>query len=264
MLEANSSKVYATFRDAVADIPDGSTVFVDGFGGPGGMPHFLILALWEHGATGLTIISNTAGITMTAGFGAAGGVRYIDHSILIEKGLVKKIVASFPVAANPSRVTAFERAHRQGQVELEVVPQGTLVERIRAGGAGIPAFYTPTGVGTLVAEGKETRTFDGREYLLEHALKADFAFVRAAQGDTLGNLVYKGSSRNFNAPMATAATVTIAEVDRLVAPGDLDANHIHTPALFVKRVVQRPTDDTPVLAKSYQNPAGTATGRVSP
>ena len=253
---SSNGKVYASFRDAVADIPDGATVFVDGFGGPGGMPHFLILALWEHGATGLTIISNTAGITMTAGFGAAGGVRYIDHSILIEKGLVKKIVASFPVAGNPSRVTAFERAYGQGLVELEVVPQGTLVERIRAGGAGIPAFYTPTGVGTLVAEGKETRTFDGREYLLEHALKADFAFVRASQGDTLGNLVYKGSSRNFNAPMATAAAITIAEVDSLVAPGELDANQIHTPALFVKRIVQRPRDDTPVLAESYDQRAG--------
>ena len=249
-------KVYATFRDAVADIPNGATVFVDGFGGPGGMPHFLILALWEQGATGLTIISNTAGITMTAGFGAAGGLRYIDHSILIEKGQVKKVIASFPVAGNPSRVTAFERAYREGLVELEVVPQGTLVERIRAGGAGIPAFYTPTGAGTLVAEGKETRTFDGREYLLEHALRADFAFVRASQGDTLGNLVYRGSSRNFNAPMATAAAVTIAEVDELVQPGDLDANQIHTPALFVKRLVQRPTNDTPVLAESYDQRAG--------
>ena len=156
------------------------------------MPHFLILALWEHGAAGLTLISNTAGITMTAGFGAPGGVRYIDHSILIEKGLVKKVVASFPVAGNPSRVTAFERAFREGLVELEVAPQGTLVERIRAGGSGIAAFYTPTGAGTLVAEGKETRSFDGREYVLERALTADFALVRAWKGDTLGNLVYPG------------------------------------------------------------------------
>ena len=246
MSEPVGRKVYSSFLEAVGDIPDGATVFVDGFGGPGGMPHFLILALWEHGATGLTLISNTAGITMTAGFGAPGDVRYIDQSILIEKGLVKKVVASFPVAGNPSRVTAFERAFREGLVELEVAPQGTLVERIRAGGAGIAAFYTPTGVGTLVAEGKETRSFDGREYVLERALTADFALVRAWKGDTLGNLVYRGSSRNYNAPMATAARVTIAEVDELVAPGEIDAEHVHTPALFVKRIVRRPADDTPV------------------
>ena len=249
MSEPVGRKVYSSFLEAVGDIPDGATVFVDGFGGPGGMPHFLILALWEHGATGLTLISNTAGITMTAGFGAPGDVRYIDQSILIEKGLVKKVVASFPVAGNPSRVTAFERAFREGLVELEVAPQGTLVERIRAGGAGIAAFYTPTGVGgTLVAEGKETRSFDGREYVLERALTADFALVRAWKGDTLGNLVYRGSSRNYNAPMATAARVTIAEVDELVAPGEIDAEHVHTPALFVKRIVRRPVDDTPVRA----------------
>jgi 3-oxoacid CoA-transferase A subunit len=221
------------------------------------MPHFLILALWEHGARGLTVVSNTAGITMTAGFGAVAGMAYIDHSILIEKGQVKKVIASFPVAGAPSRVTAFERAYREGLVELEVVPQGTLVERIRAAGAGIPAFYTPTGVGTLVEQGKEKRTFDGRDYLLERALHADFALVRAWKGDTLGNLIYRGSSRNYNAVMAAAATVTIAEVDQLVAPGELDPDAVHTPALYVHRLVQRPKDDTPVLAESYYAKTGT-------
>ena len=252
-------KILSSFRDAVADIPDGATIFIDGFGGPGGMPHFLILALWEHGARELTVVSNTAGITMTAGFGAVGGRGLIDHSILIEKGLVKKVIASFPVAGNPSRVTAFERAYREGAVDLELVPQGTLVERIRAAGAGVPAFYTPTGVGTLVEEGKEKRLFDGRECLMEHALHADFAFVRAWKGDTMGNLVYRGSSRNFNALMATAARVTIAEVDQIVQPGELDPEGIHTPALYVKRILQRPQDETPVLAETY---ASTQEGQI--
>ena len=160
------NKVFHSFSNAVADIPDGATVFIDGFGGPGGMAHFLILALWQHGARNLTVVSNTAGITMAAGFGAVGGPGLIDHSILIQDGLVKKVIASFPVAGNPSRVTAFERAYREGTVELELVPQGTLVERIRAAGAGIPAFSTPTGVGTLVEEGKEKRLFQGQEHLM--------------------------------------------------------------------------------------------------
>ncbi|MBI4336882.1 MAG: 3-oxoacid CoA-transferase subunit A [Chloroflexi bacterium] len=244
-------KVVPDFRQAVADVFDGASIFVDGFGGPGGMAQFLLLTLWERGVKGLTLISNTAGIGMTAGFGVPGGRAYIDHSILIENGRVKKIIASFPVAGNPSRVTPFERAFRQGKIELEVVPQGTLAERIRAGGAGIGAFYTPTGAGTLVAQGKETRAINGREHVLEYALTADFAFVRAARADRAGNLVYKGSSRNFNAVMATAARVTIVEADEIVEVGGLDPECIITPCIYVDRVVPRPKDDTPVLAETY-------------
>lgn len=246
------NKVIPSFRAAVADIPDGATIFIDGFGGPGGMPHFLILALWEHGARNLTIISNTAGIAMAAGFGMPGGKRYIDHSILIENGQVRKVIASFPVTANPSILCAAERAWREGKLEIETVPQGTLVERIRAGGAGIAAFYTPTGVGTLLERGKEKRVFNGREYLLETALTADYAFIRAWKADRLGNLVYRGTSRNFNAPMATAARITIAEVDEVVEVGGIDPDHVHTPALYVKRIVVRPKDDSPILAETYE------------
>mgnify|MGYP005854829243 CR=1 FL=1 len=246
------NKVYPSPQAAVADILAGATVFVDGFGGPGGMPHFLILALWERGVKGLTVVSNTAGIAMEAGFGMPGGKMYIDHSILIENDQVKKVIASFPVAANPSRPVAAERAFREGKLEIETVPQGTLVERIRAAGAGIPAFYTPTGAGTWVEHGKEKRVFNGRECLLEHALPADFALLRAWKADRLGNLVYRGTSRNFNAVMATAARVVIAEVDEILEAGELDPNIIHTPFIYVDRLVRRPKDDTPILAETYR------------
>ena len=138
-----------------------------------------------------------------------------------------------------SRPNAFEMAHRDGKIELELVPQGTLAERIRAGGAGIPAFYTPTGVGTLLARGKETRVIDGRQYILEYALKSDYAFIRAWKADGLGNLVYKGTSRTFNATMATAAIITVAEADHIVEPGSLSPETIVTPGIYVKRIVKR-------------------------
>ena len=229
-------KVVSSFANAVADIPDGAVVMMDGFGGPGGMPQQLILALRERGVKELTLISNTAGLP---GFGVTVGESAVTHNVLVENGQVRKIVASFPVAASPSRPNAFELAYRQGKIELELVPQGTLAERIRAGGAGIPAFYTPTGAGTPVAQGKETRTIDGREYVLEYALKADYAFIRAHKADRLGNLVYKGTSRNFNAAMATAAHVTIAEVDEIVDPGGLDPEVVATPGIYVNRIVKR-------------------------
>ena len=229
-------KVVSSFANAVADIPDGAVVMMDGFGGPGGMPQHLILALRERGVKELTLISNTAGLP---GFGVTVGESAVTHNVLVENGQVKKIVASFPVAASPSRPNAFELAYRQRKIELELVPQGTLAERIRAGGAGIPAFYTPTGAGTPVAQGKETRTIDGREYVLEYALKADYAFIRAYKADRLGNLVYKGTSRNFNAAMATAAHITIAEVDEIVDPGGLDPEVVATPGIYVNRIVKR-------------------------
>ncbi|MCY4655139.1 MAG: 3-oxoacid CoA-transferase subunit A [Dehalococcoidia bacterium] len=232
------SKIVSSFGEAVADIPDGAILMIDGFAGPGGTPQNLIRALRDHGASDLTIISNTAGLASVIGFGTLPGDRPIDIGILVENEQVKKVIASFPVSPSPSRPTAFETAYREGKIELEVVPQGTLAERIRAGGAGIPAFYTPTGVGTLMAEGKESRVFDGREYLLEHALKADFALLRAHRADTMGNTQYKGTSRNFNGVMATTANVVVMEVDEVVEPGEIDPGAVHTPGIYVNRVVK--------------------------
>ena len=210
---------------------------IDGFAGPGGTPQNLIRALRDHGARDLTIVSNTAGLASVIGFGTIPGTRPIDIGILIDNEQVGKVIASYPVSPSPSRPTSFERAYREGKVDLEVVPQGTLAERIRAGGAGIPAFYTPTSVGTLLAEGKEAREFDGREYVMEMGISADFALLRAHLADTLGNVVYRGTSRNFNAVMATAGRVTVMEVDEIVEPGALDANSIHTPGIYVNRIV---------------------------
>ncbi len=231
------SKIVSSFADAVADIPNGAILMIDGFAGPGGTPQNLIRALRDHGASDLTIISNTAGLASVIGFGTIPGDRPIDIGILVENDQVKKVIASFPVSPSPSRPTAFETAYREGKIELEVVPQGTLAERIRAGGAGIPAFYTPTGVGTLMAEGKESRVFDGREYLLERALKADFALLRANISDTMGNTQYRGTSRNFNGVMATSADIVIMEVDQIVEPGQIDPGAVHTPGIYVNRIV---------------------------
>ena len=211
---------------------------IDGFAGPGGTPQNLIRALRDHGARDLTIISNTAGLASVTGFGTVPGDRPTDIGALVENEQVKKVIASFPVSPSASRPTAFERAYREGNAELEVVPQGTLAERIRAGGAGIPAFYTPTGAGTLIAEGKEVRTFDGREHLLETALKADFALLRAHRSDELGNTQYRGTSRNFNGVMATAAEVVVMEVDEIVELGEIDPGAVHTPGIYVDRIVK--------------------------
>ena len=230
-------KVVSSFDEAVSDIPDGATLMIDGFAGPGGTPQNLIRALRDHGARDLTIVSNTAGLASVIGFGTIPGTRPIDIGILIDNEQVGKVIASYPVSPSPSRPTSFERAYREGRVDLEVAPQGTLAERIRAGGAGIPAFYTPASVGTLLSEGKETREFDGREYVMELGITADFALLRAHLADTLGNVVYRGTSRNFNAVMATAARVTVMEVDEILEPGALDANSIHTPGIYVNRIV---------------------------
>ncbi|HIB13596.1 MAG TPA: CoA transferase subunit A, partial [Dehalococcoidia bacterium] len=166
----------------------------------------------------------------------------IDHSILVDNHQIKKAVASFPVSPSPSRPSSFELALQRGEVEVEVVPQGTLAERIRAGAAGVAAFYTPTAAGTQLAEGKETRVFDGKEYVLEEALRADFCLIRGYKADTLGNVVYKGTSRNFNSVMAPAARITIIEVEQLVEPGELDPEEIVTPGVYIDRIVLRPPD----------------------
>ena len=239
------NKVYASAADAVADIFEGAVVMIDGFGGPGGLPHLLLLALRDGGAKQLTIVGNTAGVARVMDMSVPQGFQAIDQNILTENGQLKKAVASFPASPRPSQPTAFELAYRRGEIELESVPQGTLAERIRAGGTSIAAFYTPTGAGTPVAEGKPTRVIDGREYILEQALRADFAILRAHKADLLGNLVYRGTSRNFNAVMAPAADVTIVEVEQIVPVGELDPDAVVTPGIHVDRIIQRPPDFFP-------------------
>lgn len=222
------NKIYESCADAVADIDDGATVMVGGFTGRG-VPSKLLLALREKGPKNLTIIRNDA---------SGGWKNPIDIDILIEAGLVKKVVTCFAVFGSPKKVSALEKAALDGKVEVELVPQGTLVERIRAGGAGIGAFYTPVGAGTVAAEGKETRLVDGKEMLLEYALKADFALVHAHTADHLGNLIYRRSMRNFNPVVAMAAATTIAEAENLVEPGVVDPDQVMTPCIFVHRVVK--------------------------
>lgn len=207
-------------EEALAGIEDGATILVGGFGLVG-IPENLILGLRDKGARNLTIISNNCGID-NCGLG-----------LLLQTRQISKVIASY-VGENAE----FERQFLSGELEVELNPQGTLAERVRAAGAGIPAFYTPAGTGTQVAEGKETRTFSGKEYLLETALKADFALVKAWRGDTLGNLVYRQTARNFNPMMAAAGQITIAEVEELVEPGALDPNCIHTPSIYVQRIIQ--------------------------
>ncbi len=233
-------KVFPDGPSAIADLHDGATVMIDGFGGPGGMAHYLLVTLRDQGTKGLTIISNTIGIARIVNFGTPAGKLAIDHSILVENGQVAKAIATYPVSPSASRPSTFELAYRRGEVELELVPQGTLAERLRAGGAGIPAFYTPTGAGTLIAEGKESRVIDGKEYILEEALQADFCLIRGHKADTLGNVVYKGTSRNFNAVMAPSARITVVEVDEVVEAGELDPELIVTPGVYVDRLVVRP------------------------
>ena len=241
------NKVYASAAEALSDVPEGAIVNVDGFGGPGGMAHYLMTALRDRGTKGLTIISNTAGIARVARFGAPEGVIPIDHTILVENGQVAKAIASYPVSPSINRPSAFERAYQEGESGLEVSPQGTLAERLRSGGAGVAAFYTPTAAGTLLGEGKELREIDGRPYVLEQRILADFCIIRGHKADTLGNMIYKGTSRNFNPVMATAARITVVEVDEIVEPGQLDPEEIVTPGVFVNRIVKRPANFSPYL-----------------
>jgi len=226
------SKQVATFRDAVADIKDGATVAFGGFAMPG-VPFNLIQALLEHGAKRLTLVGNTTG--------GAQQPRMPDMGMLVENGQVAKVICAFTAATRPTDTLPFTKYYESGEVDAELVPQGTLAERLRAAGAGIPAFYTPTAVGTELADGRETRMINGREYLLEYALPLDFAFVRATRADTAGNLQFHRSQRNFCPVMATAARVTIAEVDEAILPaGAIDPDQVHTPGIFVHRVVQVP------------------------
>jgi 3-oxoacid CoA-transferase subunit A len=213
-------KVMASAADAVALVPDGASIMMGGFG-LCGIPENLIAALRARGTRNLTVISNNAGVD---DFGIG---------LLLKARQVRKMISTY-VGENKE----FERQFLTGEIDVELVPQGTFAERIRAGGAGIGGFFTPTGYGTLVAEGKETRTIDGRHYVLERPLRADFAFVKGWKGDYAGNLVYRRTARNFNPVMATAATVTIAEVEQLVEPGQLDPDHVATPGIFVRHIMQ--------------------------
>jgi len=213
-------KVFESADAAVADIPDGAIIMLGGFG-LCGIPENLIDALVRRGIKNLRTISNNMGVD---GFGMGR---------MLEAGMIASHTGSY-VGENK----LLEEMVIKGRLDLNLIPQGTLAERIRAGGAGIPAFYTPAGVGTLVAEGKETRNFDGKPYLLERWLRADFALVKAWKGDTQGNLVYRKTARNFNPMMATAAKITIAEVEELVEPGQLNPDHIVTPGIYVKRILQ--------------------------
>jgi 3-oxoacid CoA-transferase subunit A len=214
------NKVVKNVEEAMKGIQDNMTLMVGGFG-LCGIPENSIAELVKTNVTGLTCISNNAGVD---DFGLG---------LLLQKKQVKKMISSY-VGENME----FERQMLSGELEVELTPQGTLAEKCRAGGAGIPAFYTPTGFGTEVAEGKEVRIFDGKPHILEHALTADFAIVKAWKGDTEGNLIYKATARNFNPMMAMAGKITIAEVEELVEAGELDPNEIHTPGIFVQRIFQ--------------------------
>ncbi|QHT69823.1 CoA transferase subunit A [Rhodocytophaga rosea] len=214
------NKVFENADQAIADIPDGVTLMLGGFG-LCGIPENCISALLRKNIKNLTCISNNAGVD---DFGIG---------LMLKGRQIKKMISSY-VGENAE----FERQLLSGELEVELIPQGTLAERIRAGGAGIPAFFTPAGYGTEVAEGKETREFDGKMYLMEKWLRADFSLVKAWKGDTAGNLIYRGTARNFNPMMATAGKITIAEVEELVPVGTLDPNQVHTPGIFVQRIFQ--------------------------
>lgn len=220
-----SARLLTSYDDAVADVEDGATVLVGGFG-MAGMPVELIDALIRQGAGDLTVVSNNAGNGDTG------------LAALLDRGRVRKMICSFPRQADS---WVFDRLYRAGEIELEVVPQGNLAERMRAAGAGIGAFYSPTGVGTPLAEGKETREIDGRTYVLEHPIRGDLALVKAHLADEMGNLVYRRTARNFGPVMATAARTVAVQVDRVVPTGALDPEAVVTPSIYVDRVVSEKT-----------------------
>ena len=226
------NKVYQTFDEAVADVPDGITFMSPGFGGVG-VPRNLLAALHRQGARNLTGISNNAGTLDDK----------VDVGTLIEAGQVKKMICAFTAPTHPSQMTAFHKLYNDDKIEAELVPQGTLAERMRAAGSGIGGFYTPTSVGTELAKGKEHREINGRMYVLENPLPADYAFIRAWRADTFGNLQFRLAQRNFNVVMAMAARVTIVEVEsEIVEPGGIDPDQVHVPGVYVHRLVKIPPD----------------------
>lgn len=233
------NKIVSSFDEAVADIEDGATIMIGGFGVVVGAPSLLIEAVARKGVKDLTMVSNVTGfgkeVWKNLGFKFAE-----DQDILVRNGQIKKAIATAPVSAIYENT--FERLLRAGKVELEMTSQGTLAERIRAAKAGLGGVYVPVGIGTVLEEGKETKIIDGKKYILELPLKADFALIKAHKGDRWGNLVYRRASRTFNAVMAGAAKVTIAEVDEIVELGELDPEVIVTPGIYVDRVVARPKE----------------------
>ena len=232
------NKVVRNAGDAIADMQDGATIMIGGFG-LCGLPENLINAVRDKGVRNLTIVSNNAGID---GLGVG---------LLLETRQIRKIIATY-VGENQ----LFEKLAISGELEVELVPQGTFSERMRAGGGGIPGFYTPTGYGTLVAEGKETREFNGRMYVLERGLTADYALVKAWKGDKWGNLVYRKTARNFNPVMATAARITIAEVEHLVELGTIEPDSVHTPAIYVKRIFQAASHEKRIEKRTVRKRGG--------
>ena len=226
------NKVYRTFDEAVADIPDGATIMFAEFSRIGS-PQNLIAALNRQGAKNLTGISNN--------HGGIDGI--VDVGTLVEAGQIKKMICAFTAPTHPSRMTPFAQMYNDGTIEAELVPQGTLAERIRAAGSGIGGFYTPASVGTELAEGKEHREINGRTYVLEFPLFADYAFIRAWKADTFGNLQFRLTQRNFNPIMATAGKITVVEVENpIVDVGELDPDQVHTPGVYVDRIVHIPPD----------------------
>ena len=234
------NKIIGSAREAVADIHDGATIMISGFG-EAGSPIELIHALIDQGARNLTVVSNNTG---------SGNV---GLAALIENRQVKKMICSFPRTANS---TVFPDLYRKGEIELELVPQGTLAERIRAGGAGIPAFYTPTSVNTPLAAGKEIRQFNKQSYVLEYGIRADFSLVKCQIADRYGNLVYNKTARNFGPVMCTAAQTTLVQARKIVAPGEIDPECVITPGIFVKRVVEisNPEDESKLVAEKRRYP----------
>ena len=231
------NKVFRSCEEAVADVFDGATIMVGGFGSYGGLPISLILALSRQGAKDLTVIANMGGV----GFELSKRIKpdgYQDLGVLFENGQVKKFIGSVPALGGMPPDSPLEKSYNDGRVDIEVVPQGTLAERIRCGSGGLGGFYTPVGAGTVVAEGKEKKVINGKEYILEMPLTADFALIKAHKADTLGNLVYRRTARCFNPVMATAAATTIVEVDELVEIGQLDPEVVVTPHVYVHRIVE--------------------------
>jgi 3-oxoacid CoA-transferase subunit A len=235
-------KTVASADEALRDLHDGATLMAGGFG-LCGIPEHLIAAIAKKGTRGLTIISNNCGID-GKGLG-----------ILLAAGQVKKMISSY-VGENKT----FERLYLDGKLDVELTPQGTLAERIRAGGAGIPAFFTATGYGTVVADGKETREFDGRMYVMERAIRADFSIVKAWKGDRFGNLVYRKTTRNFNPMIAAAGRVTVAEVEVLVEPGQLEPDQIHTPGIYVQRIIAGGAYEKPIEQRTVRKRTAGADG----
>jgi 3-oxoadipate CoA-transferase alpha subunit len=234
------NKIVNTTKEAISEIFDGATIMIGGFG-EAGSPIELIHQLIDHGAKNLTVVSNNT------------GSGHVGLAALIENRQVKKMICSFPRTANS---TVFPELYNKNEIELELVPQGTLAERIRAGGAGIPAFYTPSSVNTPLAEGKEIREFDGKPYVMEYAIKADFALVKCQAADRYGNLIYNKTARNFGPIMCTAANTSIVQTRTIVEPGELDPETVVTPGIFVNKVilVSNPADESKLVAENRRYP----------